>query len=160
MTAPKYVKTVKNLADALDMHERGLYSWFKREGCPKKTQSGHNVAAWCKFMDDEKMKQAEKVRATGGGNPEERALKIRKLELECEQLQAKIDAINRDTIPMTEHLREIAELAGMVKAVFLQHQNHVSVLLPDAKLNKELKRLCNAALERLQEAAVAAGGGE
>lgn len=68
-------------------------------------------------------------------------LKAKKLMLECEQLQLKIEEMRGLAIPLDEHLREMREMQGHWNSTLEYFQAEASALTKDAHLLARLETL-------------------
>ena len=143
----RYVKTVGELAEELGLARQNIHkTWLSKDGFPVKTKGGWNVRLCAEFIKDYKAKQMEQQQ---GANAD---LKREKLRLECEKLQVSIDILKGDYISMVDHLKEMAQHAGMVKAVFQQWHESIKASGAGVELIKEAKRLEERCLAGLREA--------
>jgi len=143
----KYVQTVGELSDELGLARQNIHkTWLSKDGFPLKSKSGWNVRLCAEFI---KAYKAEQMKTQGGLNAD---LKREKLRLECEKLQVGIDIMKGDYISMVDHLKEIAQHAGMVKAVFNQWGEAIKASGASVELIKEAKRLEERCLAGLREA--------
>ena len=143
---PKYANTVGELADIAGIARQNMHkNWLSKDDWPQKQEQGWPVKACLEYMEQHMaQKQIDE-----GANAD---LKREKLKLECDVIREKLSILRKDHIPMTEHLREIAEHAAMCKAVFAQWIEQVSAVTRDAGLRDEAKRLRDRALEAMQAA--------
>jgi hypothetical protein len=143
----KYVQTVTELADELGLARQNIHNtWISKEGFPTKSKSGWSVRLCAEFIKEYKADQAKKQQGVNAD------LKRRKLELECEKLQVGIDIMKGDYISMADHLKEMAQHAGAVKAVFRQWSEAIKASGAGVDLIKEAKRLEERCLVGLREA--------
>ena len=143
--ANKFVSTQKILCEHLGITQQALAkSWVHKEGWPGKSKRGYNVQKCMEFIRS--YKEAQRLKKETGPHAD---LKERKLEAECKILDEKLNILRRDTIPMDEHLAELAQHAAIVKAVFKQWIEQVKAV-GGVKLIKEANRLSDMALARLR----------
>lgn len=116
-----------------------------RDGFPKKTEKGYDIAAVMDFISKDR-----KRAVTGDGS-----LRDRKLLVEIEILESKRDEIRRQLIPVEEHQAEIQQFHQIGVDVMDQWISVVSSITKDAaavKSAEELRQNCiNAWREKLQE---------
>ena len=139
----KYVKSVFDLSDALDLSRITLHKWKRRPGFPKKGAKGWSVLKVHEFIYNEKQKAIKDKQGPDGD------LRTDKLRLEIDMLQVKLDVLRGDAIPLNEYNRELSEYAAMVNGVFDQWLDQVSSTTRDAKLVANAERLINRAKQRL-----------
>ena len=127
----RYVPSQTALAEEMDIDRSALYkTWINKPGFPEKTRKGWPVVECLEFARDYRAKKAAGVTVTGV----ESGAKLRKIELQCEELEAKIAIIKRESIPIAEHNAEIEEVARIMLAGLDQFVQETSAHTKDAEL--------------------------
>ena len=141
----KWVQTVVALAETLELNRVTVHKWMRVDGFPEKTNRGYNVIKCHEFILEQKQGN---LRATQGPDAEVRS---RKLDLECGILQARLDVLRGDAVPIADHNRELAWLAQVFVGAMDQFIDQVESTTRDSKLAKGAKRLCDRARTTIME---------
>lgn len=147
MAERKWVKTVTELAKQLGIARQTLQKWKKVEGFPEPTKRGYNVLKCLNFILE---KKAERQRQRNGEG-EEYDLRARKLDLECQVLEARRDRYRGQFLTIEEFREEMSEYARIVNAVFDQWIQDVGAMTRNARLMRRAKGLRDRARKRLVE---------
>ena len=153
---PKYVNSVRALAEFCNCTERRLFDHFKRLGNPGKTKGGkYNVGKWGAYIAKIHKERAQKMRENSAkktGTPAKmNDSRIRKAELECEILEQKLLILKGEHISLVEHHSELAEHCAICVGVFTQFKDEVKVRTKNPKLVKRVNGIVNNALKRLRD---------
>ena len=131
----KYVKTTTLLAEELDITRQALNKyWEPKPGYPTKTSKGWDVQAVAEFIADYK---ANKEQVTG----ENQDAKRKKLDLECQLLQVKLDRLKGELVSLEDLASEVTEMAGIVNAGLEEFVQWVTVTYRKADTTAKAKDL-------------------
>lgn len=145
MAGENWASGIATLAGALDLSEMATRRWCNRKGFPKKTKKGYNVERCQKFIRDEKAKKLEGFTGPSGG------LRRRKLEIEVETLDVKLQQLKGKVRTIDEIRNMFAEYAGRVDAVYTRWLDQLTAVTRDPKLLKDAKKLCNRVRQQLAD---------
>jgi hypothetical protein len=138
----KYAKTMEKLADVLGVTREHLTRRYStKEGFPKKTKQGYDIAAASDFIAKDR-----KRHVVGDGS-----LRDKKLIVEIEILEAKRDEIRRTLIPVDEHLAELQQFHQIGVAVMDQWISVVSSITKDSKAVEGAENLRRTCIEQWRE---------
>ncbi len=127
----RYVPTLTALLGEMDITKQAFHNtWANKPGFPTKTAKGWPVVACLEYVRDHKARKAQDM---GAGSDKARA-SLRKIELQCEELEAKIAVIKRESIPIEEHNAEIEQVARIMLAGLDQFVQEVAAHTKDAEL--------------------------
>jgi len=138
----KYAKTMDGLADALNVSREHLTRRYScKEGFPKKTKQGYDIAAASEFIAKDR-----KRHVVGDGS-----LRDKKLIVEIEILEAKRDEIRRTLIPVPEHLAELQQFHQIGVAVLDQWISVVSSVTKDAAAVSAAENLRKSCIDQWRD---------
>ena len=153
---PKYVESMRELAEFCNCSERKLFDHLKREGSPGKTKGGkYNVGKWGAYVANIHKERAARMREQSekkSGTPAKiNDTRIRKAELECEILEQKLLILKGEHISLVEHHSELAEHCAIMTGVFTQFKDEVKVRTKNPRLVKRITVIVNNALKRIRD---------
>ena len=149
----KYVRTIRELAEQLGMHEQSLYNpWLKREGfAGLKTAKGLWPVEKCnEFMDEWKSRQVQSVTGVNAD------LKREKLQEEIGKLRDQRAMLRKEWIPLDEHNAEVDQVAALFTGGLEQFVQWVAAETRDAGQHAKAKEIRDrtrlAMVERVRSA--------
>lgn len=105
---PSFVAGIRKLAAVLDMDYDELRNDYQHvPGFPAKTRKGWPVAACSEFIQARKTEKAAQIKGPHAD------VRRNKLEIECEILQAKLQQLRGELMPLAEHHAEIQTITTL-----------------------------------------------
>jgi len=136
------------LAAQLGVTRRSVNTWSKLPGAPAARSNGKiDVEAWRKFVADSNLKAAD--------TPDIASLKVRRLQIQCEEAEFDLACKRREFVPAAEMRRTITRGVVGIKARLLAiptaHAQSLAIEDDAVEVEQELRKAIFEALTELEK---------
>ncbi len=152
MSTKTHAKTINDLASALDLSTRQTAHYRSRDGFPKKTAQGWPIDEVAAYITAQKKAQADHA----GRGPLADS-KRKKIELECELLQFKIDEARERLEPKRNRQEALLLYCSIVRQTLEQLPRDLAEISQNPAMRKIAQDKCDALLGSLDDACRDAG---
>lgn len=144
MKAQTTVRTLTDLADKLGISRQTVHKYARMKGFPKSGRNGFDVAAVGDFI------LAHSRKGDIASRDILKILRARKLSLENQLIELKVNEANGELMPRAEHQAKFLAIALVFMRAIETLQARIAAVTRDPKISELVRKECESAIQNVR----------